>query len=211
MSTTEPRAQMAAVVERGPSAVPFAAAFVIDDAGREVLLAIDKSKLPTTVLGDSEAMVFELRPMRCRVCGCTERNACTGGCEWVEMDLCSRCGGGSGLVDANGARIVSSRAEVAVARAAEEAREAAKRDILQRAQDEVRSRGGVVALELDLAVASAIVGYCQLALRHPEAASWSAATLVRQTIDGLIAAMESQGLRASAELARLGDNPAFDL
>lgn len=28
---------------------------------------------------------------RCRACGCTDDAACPGGCEWVEMDLCSRC------------------------------------------------------------------------------------------------------------------------
>jgi hypothetical protein len=27
----------------------------------------------------------------CRVCGCTEWNACEGGCRWVEKDLCSAC------------------------------------------------------------------------------------------------------------------------
>ena len=27
----------------------------------------------------------------CRVCGCTEYNACEGGCWWVEEDLCSAC------------------------------------------------------------------------------------------------------------------------
>ena len=27
----------------------------------------------------------------CRVCGCTEDNACEGGCSWVEEDLCSKC------------------------------------------------------------------------------------------------------------------------
>jgi hypothetical protein len=29
----------------------------------------------------------------CRCCGCTDDNACDGGCEWVpgEPDLCSRC------------------------------------------------------------------------------------------------------------------------
>lgn len=29
----------------------------------------------------------------CRVCGCTERFACSEGCEWVADDLCSRCVG----------------------------------------------------------------------------------------------------------------------
>ena len=27
----------------------------------------------------------------CRICGCTEDNACEGGCSWVEVDLCSAC------------------------------------------------------------------------------------------------------------------------
>lgn len=27
----------------------------------------------------------------CRVCGCSEANACEGGCCWVEEDLCSAC------------------------------------------------------------------------------------------------------------------------
>jgi hypothetical protein len=27
----------------------------------------------------------------CRVCGCTDDNACEGGCYWVEYDLCSKC------------------------------------------------------------------------------------------------------------------------
>lgn len=27
----------------------------------------------------------------CRVCGCSEFNACPGGCIWATPDLCSRC------------------------------------------------------------------------------------------------------------------------
>lgn len=27
----------------------------------------------------------------CRVCNCTDDDACPGGCYWVEDDLCSRC------------------------------------------------------------------------------------------------------------------------
>jgi hypothetical protein len=32
--------------------------------------------------------------LRCRVCGCTEVDACPGGCGWVssEEDLCTTCG-----------------------------------------------------------------------------------------------------------------------
>lgn len=29
----------------------------------------------------------------CRVCGCTQNNACEEGCYWVESDLCSHCAG----------------------------------------------------------------------------------------------------------------------
>jgi hypothetical protein len=29
----------------------------------------------------------------CRECGCTDECACTGGCHWVEPDLCSQCAG----------------------------------------------------------------------------------------------------------------------
>lgn len=27
----------------------------------------------------------------CRVCGCTDKRACPGGCAWVDQDLCSAC------------------------------------------------------------------------------------------------------------------------
>jgi hypothetical protein len=27
----------------------------------------------------------------CRVCGCTDYQACPSGCWWVEFDLCSAC------------------------------------------------------------------------------------------------------------------------
>jgi hypothetical protein len=36
-----------------------------------------------------DAKLFD--EQKCRVCGCTEDNACKGGCYWVEDDLCSRC------------------------------------------------------------------------------------------------------------------------
>ncbi len=38
------------------------------------------------------AMMADIkRDQRCRICGCTNHEACPGGCEWVEADLCSRC------------------------------------------------------------------------------------------------------------------------
>lgn len=32
-----------------------------------------------------------LKERTCRDCGCTENNACEGGCSWVAYDLCSEC------------------------------------------------------------------------------------------------------------------------
>lgn len=29
--------------------------------------------------------------MKCRICGCTDERGCPGGCEWVEVELCSIC------------------------------------------------------------------------------------------------------------------------
>lgn len=29
----------------------------------------------------------------CRVCGCSEYNACEGGCSWIDKNLCSACAG----------------------------------------------------------------------------------------------------------------------
>lgn len=34
----------------------------------------------------------------CRICGCTENNACMGGCYWVQPDLCSSCEEVAGLI-----------------------------------------------------------------------------------------------------------------
>ena len=35
--------------------------------------------------------VYEIPERTCRVCGCSELDACPGGCAWVGEDLCSRC------------------------------------------------------------------------------------------------------------------------
>ena len=28
---------------------------------------------------------------KCKICGCTDYNACEGGCYWVAEELCSKC------------------------------------------------------------------------------------------------------------------------
>jgi hypothetical protein len=38
-----------------------------------------------------EKTAGEFDEIACRVCGCTEDNACPGGCSWAGPELCSRC------------------------------------------------------------------------------------------------------------------------
>ena len=41
------------------------------------------------------AQLADLAPLgRCAVCGCTDDDACPGGCRWVADDLCSACAPG---------------------------------------------------------------------------------------------------------------------
>lgn len=35
--------------------------------------------------------VTQIRGTKCRVCGCTDEQACPNGCHWVEVNLCSAC------------------------------------------------------------------------------------------------------------------------
>jgi len=42
------------------------------------------------IVSDETQGLDDLEP-RCRVCGCTDDNACPGGCIWAAADLCSRC------------------------------------------------------------------------------------------------------------------------
>ena len=64
-------------------------------------------------------------------------------------------------------------------------------------------------IELDLHSALCLVANLQLALRHPGNTGPSAG-VARRVVDGIIARFESTGYPAHAELARLGDNSAYD-
>jgi hypothetical protein len=46
-----------------------------------------RRKSPATVTIRTDANGF----IRCRVCGCTEIDACDPPCSWIEEDLCSGC------------------------------------------------------------------------------------------------------------------------
>lgn len=53
------------------------------DAGEEIMIPVD---------GAGEVDQPDLIEFgKCRVCGCTDFNACPGGCFWVAPDLCSVC------------------------------------------------------------------------------------------------------------------------
>lgn len=39
----------------------------------------------------SEGAVDVVVPAICQRCGCSDQDACLGGCSWVEPDLCSNC------------------------------------------------------------------------------------------------------------------------
>ncbi|KAF5051099.1 hypothetical protein DSECCO2_422620 [anaerobic digester metagenome] len=45
------------------------------------------------LLNEYDYCIKYISNRKCRVCGCTEDNACPGGCYWVEEDLCSECVG----------------------------------------------------------------------------------------------------------------------
>jgi hypothetical protein len=40
---------------------------------------------------EEDGLEFGDWSVQCRKCGCTNRQACPGGCVWATPDLCSRC------------------------------------------------------------------------------------------------------------------------
>lgn len=42
-------------------------------------------------LAAAEQVLAEFEFRYCRVCGCSEHDACEGGCSWAGADLCSEC------------------------------------------------------------------------------------------------------------------------
>lgn len=77
---------------------------LVDDHQRPVLRAVSRDE-PTEQLVaamSATAVRFDLGDVAnvacavmraCRGCGCTEDEACEGGCSWVDPDLCSSCVG----------------------------------------------------------------------------------------------------------------------
>jgi len=64
----------------------------VDDRRIEALHAAFRS-LADTLQGQADYLCSCPPPLyqRCRVCSCTNMQACPEGCHWVEPDLCSSC------------------------------------------------------------------------------------------------------------------------
>ena len=73
-------------VERGQAEVMIARGTGADFVGRGVMQV---KALPRWA-GPGEVLLLTISKPRCRVCGCTDDQACVGGCRWVEPDLCSK-------------------------------------------------------------------------------------------------------------------------
>ncbi len=86
-----------------------------------------------------------------------------------------------------------------------------KEELLQRAADEARRFDAEFSLPivLDIQAALAIAGNLQLALRHPSNKGPSS-RIARAVVDGIIRRLQEAGFEATAEIVKLGDNPAYD-
>ena len=59
---------------------------------QKVVHAPTRAHMDMSIIGHMPALEKALDAQRrCRVCGCTDDNACPGGCYWMEDDLCSEC------------------------------------------------------------------------------------------------------------------------
>lgn len=67
--------------------------FIATKENGRLLLAVAEESDFEDLVADLWDNGVPLEEPTCRVCGCTEDNACPGGCYWVEPDLCSQCVG----------------------------------------------------------------------------------------------------------------------
>ena len=84
-----------------------------------------------------------------------------------------------------------------------------ERLIREGAEEVVTFREFVLPIYLELQPLLCMVGNLQLALRHP-ANTGPSARIVRKIVDQIIERVPEEGLIATAELLRLGDNLKYD-
>lgn len=78
-------------LELKPEGRPFIAATpVILDHMREAVTVALHTHAPVA-LNDHHVPIPSLLGPVCRVCRCSEDDACDGGCAWAEPDLCTSC------------------------------------------------------------------------------------------------------------------------
>lgn len=83
--------------------------------------------------------------VRCLGCGCTQDNACPGGCSWVKADfpLCSKCSGGPEDVIATANAIRKVKKENGVSESSMKLMTALLSALTARARVRMRSRRNV--------------------------------------------------------------------
>lgn len=77
------------------------------------------------------------------------------------------------------------------------------------AEQEALPADWAVPVHLDMVSLMCVIGTLQVALRHPEFRRRPTAAAVQQIIDQLISGIP-ENCPATRELARLGNNPAYD-
>lgn len=75
----------------------ISALFENETAFTTLVADIGKKRIGVVLTENEKRKIFEstnlvgISSKKCRICGCTDLNACEGGCHWVEEDLCSAC------------------------------------------------------------------------------------------------------------------------
>lgn len=65
----------------------------VDAAQQELEDCIDRVFPGSMLDGRAEPLVPSIVGMFCRRCGCSQYDACDGGCDWAEPYLCTACAG----------------------------------------------------------------------------------------------------------------------
>lgn len=87
-----------ASLPRGGKRVPDHHAFqamehLATEAKKKLGAGVSARAIQSAIAVDGARLAVLATPRACRVCNCTQHQACPGGCTWVEEDLCSACVG----------------------------------------------------------------------------------------------------------------------
>jgi hypothetical protein len=141
--------------------------------------------------------MLDILKRKCRVCGCTEMQACPDGCYWTEADLCSACTVGDEDIDS----VVAGNGGVG---------RVARERLRQLAEENYSVEGDLHYTAGELGAAAACYAMPQ-ALRDLDGFNlmliwpWSAASWKPSpaTVEGRIRELEKAGALIAAEIDRL--------